>query len=170
MRFKSRTTSAFIGLLPMKGLSSHGRAPSLHEWNCVQLVEEFALHHPQPLLRHDRETTPIQCFLKSHFLADHIFHIPPKVSAVRRTIATEPWTLFACFLYTTISLNGAPWCNTGPKYSFSHTSKFFSRVVSASCSNPLSVSFSDWPPVITEWMNTLLPFSRKYLSASFSNM
>src|SRR5437016_875025 len=90
--------------------------------------------------------------------------------AVRRTIATEPWTLSACFLYTTISLNGAPWCNTGPKYSFSHTTKFFARVVSASCSNPLSVSFSDWPPVITEWMNTLLPFPRKYLSASFSNM
>src|SRR6266699_1025004 len=82
MRFKSRTTSVFMGLLPMKGLSSHGRAPSLYKWNCVQLVEEFALHHPQPLLRHDRETTSIQCFLKSHFLADHIFHISAK--GVRR--------------------------------------------------------------------------------------
>src|SRR6266566_9705767 len=82
MRFKSRTTSVFMGLLPMKGLSSHGRAPSLYKWNCVQLVEEFSLHHPQPLLRHDRETTSIQCFLKSHFLADHVFHIPAK--GVRR--------------------------------------------------------------------------------------
>jgi hypothetical protein len=30
------------------------------------------------------------------------------------------------------------------------------------------VSFTDWPPVFTEWMNTLLPFSRKYSSALFS--
>jgi len=67
----------------------------------------------------------------------------PKVSAVRRAIATDPWSLFACFLHTDISANPTPSCDTGPKYSFNHTTMFFSRVVSASASNPLRVSFSD---------------------------
>src|SRR5258708_313040 len=71
MRFKSSATPIFIELFP-------GWTPSSDEWNCIQLLEEVTLHHPQPLLRHDCETTSDQRFVKSHLLANHIFHIPAK--------------------------------------------------------------------------------------------
>jgi len=95
------------------------------------LFEEVALHNPQPLLRHDRKTTSIQCFVESHLVANHFFDIPTKVSAVRRTIATVPCTLAACFLHTAMSLKSDPAGSTAPKYSFNQATIFFSRVVSA---------------------------------------